>query len=235
MDSLIRTFSNAQTSRDGYQLAQTLSPDLPQQQLQAIWKSCGHHDAQNVIKRGIQNSTSGFEKLPKDEVQGWSDVYLAYWKAIGELLPALNQAPQSSWTKVYDAWKELLSALYRGYIGQGFEAWSIPCLYVVAKNLRIFALKADEERNNNVAAGDTSGQIFQDDFDPESEQHQKLEDCARQLNRIFTLCLNDRYYYFSHRLHASRWTSLTMLQSTLGGVTEMGYLLYHQSSVQDVL
>ncbi|KAK1781860.1 hypothetical protein QBC45DRAFT_404045 [Copromyces sp. CBS 386.78] len=192
MDSLIRTFSSAQTNREGYQLAQTLSPDLPQQQLQAIWNSCGHHDAQNVIKRGIQNSTSGFEKLPKDEVQGWSDVYLAYWKAIGELLPALNQAPQSSWTKVYDAWKELLSALYRGYIGQGFEAWSIPCLYVVAKNLRIFALKADEERNNNVAAGDTSGQIFQDDFDPESEQHQKLEDCARQLNRIFTLCLNDR-------------------------------------------
>lgn len=204
MDSLIRTFSDAQTSRIGYQLAQTLSPDLPQQQLQAIWNSCGHHDAQNVIKRGIQNSTSGFEKLPKDEVQGWSDVYHAYWKAIGELLPALNQAPQSSWTKVYDAWKELLSALYRGYIGQGFEAWSIPCLYVVAKNLRIFALKADEERNNNVAAGDTSGQIFQDDFDPESEQHQKLEDCARQLNRIFTLCLNDRYFSFITTYACSR-------------------------------
>lgn len=243
MDTLIRTFSNAQSSREGYHLAQTLSPDLPQQQLQAIWKSCGHHDAQNVIKRGIQNSTSGFEKLPKDEVQGWTDVYLAYWKAIGELLPALNQAPQSSWTKVYDAWKDLLSALYRGYIGQGFEAWSIPCLYVVAKNLRIFALKADEERNNNVAAGDTSGQIFQDDFDPESEQHQKLEDCARQLNRIFTLCLNDRYsqllllsHYIMHvpGMMMNLLTD-TCLQGPLGGVTKMGHLLHHQSFVQDVL
>lgn len=33
---------------------------------------------------------------------------------------------------------------------------------------------------------------LQDDFDPEAEANQSLEDCARQLNAIFGLCLMDR-------------------------------------------
>lgn len=33
---------------------------------------------------------------------------------------------------------------------------------------------------------------LQDDFDPEAEANQNLEDCARQLNAIFSLCLMDR-------------------------------------------
>lgn len=34
--------------------------------------------------------------------------------------------------------------------------------------------------------------MLQDDFDPDAEAHQTLEDCARQLNGIFGLCLMDR-------------------------------------------
>ncbi|KAK6820470.1 Protein CSN12-like protein [Apiospora arundinis] len=45
------------------------------------------------------------------------------------------------------------------------------------------------ERGNN---GDDTITNFQDDFDPETEKHKSLEDCARQLNRIFNLCLSDR-------------------------------------------
>jgi len=55
--------------------------------------------------------------------------------------------------------------------------------------LRIFAIKADE------GAANGSGNVtnFQDDLNPEAEKNEKLEDAARQLNRIFQLCLSDRY------------------------------------------
>lgn len=90
---------------------------------------------------------------------------------------------------MYEAWKEMTSLLIRGYQNYGFEAWTIPCLYAAGKYLRVFAIKADDERS---ASTDQGGATFGDDFDPEMEAHQLLEDCARQLNRIFNLCLNDR-------------------------------------------
>ncbi len=92
---------------------------------------------------------------------------------------------------MYEAWKGLVLAVHRGYTNQGFEAWSIPCLYVTGKYLRIFAIKADDERNSG-NGNDVGTATLQDDFDPELEKQQKLEDCARQLNRLFQLCLSDR-------------------------------------------
>ena len=66
----------------------------------------------------------------------------------------------------------------------------MPCLYVVGNHLRIFARRADEERTS---ASNYMGEAsFQDDFDADSEKNQQLEDCARQLNRLFQLCLSDR-------------------------------------------
>lgn len=92
----------------------------------------------------------------------------------------------------------MINAVHRGYTNHGFEAWTVPVLYVVGNHLRIFAVRADEERaaaiNSGFAiAGDVGGQTaFQDDFDADSEKNQQLEDCARQLNRLFQLCLSDR-------------------------------------------
>ena len=54
--------------------------------------------------------------------------------------------------------------------------------------MRIFAIKADEATGNNTGAVAT----FQDDFSSEAEKNEKLEDAARQLNRIFQICLADR-------------------------------------------
>lgn len=85
----------------------------------------------------------------------------------------------------------MLIALHRGYTNHGFEAWTIPCIYVGGRNLRVFAIKADQQRNSSNSA-ENAGMTFQDDFDPESGKNQQLEDCARQLNRVFTLCLSDR-------------------------------------------
>jgi hypothetical protein len=62
-------------------------------------------------------------------------------------------------------------------------------LYVVGKYLRVFAIKADVETGND---GEFAGE-YSDDFNPEGGKNEKLEDAARVLNRIFTLCLSDRY------------------------------------------
>ena len=82
----------------------------------------------------------------------------------------------------------MTALLVRGYTNCGFEAWTVPCLYVVGKYMRVFAIKADE------GAAHSNGSVtnFQDDFNPEAEKNEKLEDAARQLNRIFTICLSDR-------------------------------------------
>lgn len=97
---------------------------------------------------------------------------------------------QPSHTTVYEAWKDLATVLTRGYRSAGFGAWTIPCLYVAGKYLRVFAIKADSERREKPA--DDAAMTLQDDFDPEAEASQSLEDCARQLNAIFGLCLMDR-------------------------------------------
>jgi len=91
---------------------------------------------------------------------------------------------------VYESWKELLSGLIRGYNTYDFEFSTYPCLHVVGKYLREFAIKADAERSSSLESTEESN--FQDDFDPESQQNLMLEDCARQLLRIFNLCLSDR-------------------------------------------
>jgi hypothetical protein len=50
---------------------------------------------------------------------------------------------------------------------------------------------ADEERNSKIPIDDSAANL-QDDFDPESNKRQKLEDCARVLGRVFNLCQADR-------------------------------------------
>ncbi|KAK3341221.1 protein CSN12 [Lasiosphaeria hispida] len=197
MDTIFKQFAEAQVKCLGYDLSHTLSPDLSHENLRAVFKSCNAHDVKTVIKRGIQNSGVG-GSLPKEEVQGWVEVYHAYWKAVGELLAiqesstANGKSSNSSWSSIYESWKELLSALIRGYLTYGFEAWTIPCLYVAGRHLRVFAIRADTERSNNMSVESTAEANFEDDFNPESEKNQMLEDCARQLNRVFNLCLSDR-------------------------------------------
>ena len=93
MDSIFQEFGEALSRQNGYQLSQTLTPELPVDLLREIWRTTNFHDAKSLLKRGIQaaGSSSGF-KLPYDEVQGWVEVYFAYWKAIGELLAVLEQS-----------------------------------------------------------------------------------------------------------------------------------------------
>jgi hypothetical protein len=82
--------------------------------------------------------------------------------------------------------------LVRGYNSFGFEAWTIPCLYMVGKYLRLFAIKSDEERSRSAVEPAAGSMLMQDDFESEGESQGQLRDCEQHLKRIFTLCLNDR-------------------------------------------
>lgn len=100
---------------------------------------------------------------------------------------------QASWNNLYEAWKEVANVLIRGYSSGSFEAWTVPCLYVVGKYLRIFAIKADENTGSNGGNNGSEVNGFQDDFNPEAGKNEKLEDAARVLNRMFTICVSDRF------------------------------------------
>ena len=106
MDLLFQDFARAQSTNDGYALSRTISPDLPLADLWAIWNSCNTHDVKAVLKRGIQKSTSGIDRLPHDEVQGWVEVYASYWKALGELL-AVQEASSSNGKVCCGGWDPL--------------------------------------------------------------------------------------------------------------------------------
>ena len=97
---------------------------------------------------------------------------------------------------MYEAWKELTSVLIRGYNSHGFEAWTIPSLYMVGKYLRLFAIKSDEERRAKAFDTGPGASLISDDFDPETDKQLQLRDCEGHLKRIFSLCLNDRYVCF---------------------------------------
>ncbi|RYO84441.1 hypothetical protein DL766_009199 [Monosporascus sp. MC13-8B] len=192
MDTLIQEFRVAYTSVKGDQLAETLRPDIQSYagKLQVIWNRGDTRSAKADLQFLFYQDHSR-PRLSKDETNGWYEIYLAYWKAVGEILAAegLRTDAKSNWTSVYEAWKELTSLIIRGYTNHDFENWTIPCLYVAGRYLRLYAIRADEERRRS---GDDAVTSFQDDFDPETEEHKQLEDCARHLNRIFTLCLSDR-------------------------------------------
>ncbi|KAF5569053.1 CSN12 [Fusarium phyllophilum] len=193
MNTLFDQFAEAHSQKNGYKLAQTLSPVAPPDdphRLMAVWRSTNSHSVKGDIKHFVKSSTSHRRKMSHDESTGWVEVYTSYWKAIAEILA--GESGKSTWTKVYEAWKELTSVLIRGYNSHGFEAWTIPSLYMVGKYLRLFAIKSDEERQAKTFDTGPGASLISDDFDPETDKQLQLRDCEGHLKRIFSLCLNDR-------------------------------------------
>ncbi|XXH02417.1 60S ribosomal protein L20B [Hypoxylon texense] len=198
MDALIHEFRAAYAVMKGDQLAETLNPDVQTNaaKLQAIWGRGNVRDATADLEFLFYSDPSR-PRISQKETAGWVEIYLSYWKAVGEILAVEGlrtdaKASSSSRTTVYNAWKDLTLLVVRGYTNHEFENWTIPCLYVTTKYLRLFAIQGDEERRRTGGTEDTDMAIMQDDFDPEQEDNKLLEDCARHLNRVFQLCYNDR-------------------------------------------
>ncbi|KAH7321388.1 hypothetical protein B0I35DRAFT_213530 [Stachybotrys elegans] len=193
MNELFEDFVKAYASRNGYEVAKTLSPVPPHDRphrLRSIWQSTNGHSVKGDVRHFIKTKASRGARIDPDELNGWIEVYSAYWTAVGEIIAGENG--RSTWTKAYEAWRELSLNLIRGYSNFGFEAWTIPSLYMVGKYLRLFAIKSDEERSRMAIEPSGGEPLMQDDFDPELEKQAQLRNCEGQLKRIFTLCLNDR-------------------------------------------
>lgn len=196
MDILFRKFRDAHITGSGSLLATTIVPISPAEnpnQLQAFYHGSSSFSIASDIRSGILAHSNTDVRFLKPEGNAWADLYVAFWKAIGELLDVESSTSNAGWVRVYELWKEVANVLIRGYSSAGFQAWTVPCLYVAGQYLRIFAIKADEgvrSSGQDVGFG-TAG--FQDDVVRDFGKNERLEDAARMINRMFTLCISDRY------------------------------------------
>lgn len=201
MDTVFQIFHQAQSQYAGPLLATTLSPIPPPHDptlLRRFHKGSNVFSIQGDIQKYIKARPS---YLPNPEANAWIDIYVAYWKALGEILRAETGHHRDDWAiKVYEAWKEILTLLIRGYSpASGFGAWTMPCLYTVGKYLRVFAIKADEEQSKMFGQeGGPEDDGLGDDVMGSVEKNKWLEDAARVINEVFRLCISDRYVALIH-------------------------------------
>ena len=197
MDTIFPIFHHALYTRDGTVLGNLISPIPPTGDpllLQRFYKDSNVFDIQSDITQYIKAPQT---TVPKEQRNAWIDIYVAYWKAIGEILRAESGNHRNDWAiKVYEAWKEVMNLVIRGYGSSGFQSWTLPVLYTAGKYLRVFAIKADDEQAAKVGNGavkmDADG-IGDDVTSGAFEKNERLEDAARVINRVFTLCISDRY------------------------------------------
>jgi COP9 signalosome complex subunit 12 len=195
MRTLFHDFKHSHHLRSGPLLATTITPFAPPTEparLQNFYYGFNSFNISSELRTGLLTPKAEL-RLPKVEGNAWVDLYVAYSKALGEILLAESTVSQANWSKVYEAWKEVANVLIRGYSNAGFQAWTVPCLYVVGRYLRIFAIKADESLRGSRDDVSFPAGGFQDDVTGEVGKNEKLEDAARVINRIFTLCISDRY------------------------------------------
>lgn len=190
MSTLAHEFRNAYINGSGPGLAAVLTPiatrDDPDRLRSFYSFSNPTYLTQDLTSSLFHGKTP---KVPKVEKNAWIEIFAAYWEAVGEVLKFEGGHPGASAVAIYTAWKKVVNAIIRGYsTSSGLPAWTLPCLYTVGKYLRTFAIKADLQ----VASQGSSSLGFQDDLAADFEKNANLEDAARVINRMFTLCLGDR-------------------------------------------
>ncbi|KKZ65906.1 hypothetical protein GX50_07621 [[Emmonsia] crescens] len=192
MSAIFAEFKEAQQVGSGSALAATITPVAPPndpERLRTFYYFTNLANAQPDIRYGLLQDRSTGIKLPKQEANAWVEVFVAFWKAVAEIVEVEESPQTGSWTKVFNAWKQVANLLIRGYTNGGFQAWTLPCLYVVGRYLRLFAMEAD---SNTSQDSDTFNNGFQDDVISDASKNAKLEESSQIINRMFTLCLHDR-------------------------------------------
>lgn len=199
MDQIFTDFRQAHQWGSGSLLKSTLLP-LPTparpDRLTSFYESTNKLNVGSDIRAQIFNRYHPAYRLSRNEGEAWIEVYVAYWRAVGEILIvqdaiARGKSHEAPWTKLYGLWKDMTTALIKGYSNGQFQAWTLPCLYVAGKYLRVFAIRADEQ-TTRTEGNVTFNSGYQDDVVGDVGQNEKLEDAARMINRIFTLCISDR-------------------------------------------
>ncbi|GAB7366481.1 hypothetical protein MBLNU230_g8274t1 [Neophaeotheca triangularis] len=205
MDAIFADFTRAHVYQsasdggDGQLLASTITPDAPKNdpgRLYHFYRSTNPHMVPHELEYRIKFNS----KLPLDPDQQrcWIDTFTTYHTFVGELLlaeEAQNAAAnrvRDEWGRVYAAWKKVVNSIYKGYQTGCYEAWTIPCLYVVVRYLRIFATKADESADAQKDSGVSLTGMVEDEEVGTEGKNTNLKDAANQIQRVFGLCANDR-------------------------------------------
>ena len=225
MDAVFVDFANAYSTLNGYLLATTLSPEPPASdpaRLYSFQRSSNSYSIATDLRYKLQYNPD--VQLDKKEANAWLDVYTQFYAFVGSLLAAeeaqnAGHFRDADWAKVYDAWKDVVNTLYKGYQSNVFGAWTLPCLYIAGKYLRIFAIKADEKIASQRDSGFAFGVLQEEDaFNPDSK-NEKLEDAARQINRIFGLCISDRYVPTPSKSLLSHYSLALTLNYKFGAIS----------------
>jgi COP9 signalosome complex subunit 12 len=192
MALLFADFHEAQRIGSGHLLASCLIPvDTPQDshRLRSFAQLSNYSTVSADVRYHLFQSSAASYRPPKNEANAWVDIFVALWTTVKELL-AIEDSPHSAgWGRVFDAYKEVTNLLIRGYTN-GFQAWTVPCLYATGKYLRSLAIKADAEAKEKDE--NSFGNGFSDDIMGNSGKNEKLEQAAWVINRMFTTCLGDR-------------------------------------------
>ena len=215
MEVLCREYWHASQEGSGSLLAATISPIAPPSylnRLDAIYHDTNAASISKDISYSLTKTAHAAIQYPNPEITSWTEIYSAYWYAIGAILAAEHTTTRPDWTKVYEAWKDVANTVIKGYSSGVLEAWTLPVLYTVGKNLRSFAIKADEHARASGTDANFNAGGLQDDIAGDFEKNEKLEDAARVINRMFTLCISDRYVAIEERPvpHLSEKHSLSL-------------------------
>ncbi|KAJ5245981.1 hypothetical protein N7468_000964 [Penicillium chermesinum] len=168
MGSLVTEFRTAYANESGAGLAAVFTPIAPPNnpnRLRSFYQSTNPTSQTRDLKSALFQGKN--LKISKGEQESWLEIFVAYWDAICEILKVEDRHPGANAVTIFLSWKKLANMLIRGF-------------------LRIFAIKADTE----VASGDSGSFGFQEDFGAETNAN--MEEAARTINRMFTLCLTDR-------------------------------------------
>ncbi len=192
MALLFADFHEAQRIGSGHLLASCLIPvDITpdSRRLRSFAQLSNYSTISADVRYHLFQAPEASYRPPKNEAGAWTDIFLALWTTVKELWAVEDSFHQANWGRVFDAYKELTNLLIRGY-SNGFQAWTVPCLYATGKYLRAFAIKADAEVKSKYQ--DSFGNGFSDDIMGNSGKNEKLEQAAWVINRMFTICLSDR-------------------------------------------
>lgn len=194
MAAIFRDFHNAQREGNGRLLASCLAPTntaSDPRRLYSLAQLSNYQTIQADIRYHIVQDKTAF-KLSKAEANAWIDIFVSLWKCVKELVDIERNAG-GDWAIAFKTYKDLCNQLLRGYTNFGFDAWTVPCLYMAGRYLRMIAIKADAEANRAAENGqaDVFASGLSDDIATTGNKNEKLEEAARTLQQMFNVCRTD--------------------------------------------
>lgn len=191
MSSIFADFHQAQRIANGNLLATCLAPintTHDPRRLQSLSQLSNWQTVSADVRYHLFQQP-GSVKLSKQETNAWVDIFVDLWKCARELSD-LEAEIGGDWSRAFEAYKELCNHLIRGYSNFGFHAWTIPCFHTAGRYLHTLANRADREAKSGANTDAFNSELADDIVN--TNQHEKMEQAAWVINRMFSMCLSDR-------------------------------------------